>query len=204
MRGREYELSSNNAHTHLEMRALLAGRNLISLAEAGVIAAPEETGETFEANALIKAEAACIATGLPAIADDSGLMVDALGGTPGVHSARYCPGSDADRVAFLLKNLAGIPEERRTARFVSAVACVFPDGRRFAVQADCPGVILDAPRGPGGFGYDPVFFYPPMNATFAEIGSDRKNSISHRGRALGLFIEKLDALERESIEDNKC
>ena len=122
------------------------------------------------------------------MADDSGLMVDALGGAPGVYSARYGGlHTDAERIALLLENMKDVPEEARTAQFVCAVTCLLPDGRKIAVQGVCPGVILRAPRGEGGFGYDPVFYLPEFGKTFAELAGEEKNRISHRGRALREF-----------------
>ncbi len=156
----------------------------------GIDIDPEETGETFLENAYIKAEAFMKASLLPAIADDSGLSVDALGGAPGVYSARYAKGSDSDRCAKLLRNLENVTD--RSAHFVSAVAIVFPDGRKFDAVGKCSGEITYAPAGENGFGYDPVFFLPEFNKTMAEISADQKNSISHRGKALRLLAEKLE------------
>ena len=152
-----FVLASNNQKKKGEMSAILQelGIEVLSMEEAGVHTQPEEDGETFEENALIKARAACKASGLPALADDSGLAVDALGGAPGIHSARYCPGSDWDRLQFLLHNMKDIPREKRGARFVSAVACVFPDGTERVWRGECPGLVLEEPQGQGGFGYDP-------------------------------------------------
>ncbi|HEX3040344.1 MAG TPA: XTP/dITP diphosphatase [Caproiciproducens sp.] len=155
----------------------------------------EETGTTFRENAYLKAEAACRQTGMPAVADDSGLMVDALDGAPGVYSARYAGegASDADRIAKLLANLKEVPKEKRTAKFVSAVCCVFPDGKRIDVQGECPGVIAFEPHGNGGFGYDPVFLV--NGKSFAELSAEEKDSISHRGRALKKLAEQLQLLK---------
>lgn len=155
----------------------------------------EETGTTFRENAYLKAEAACRQTGMPAVADDSGLMVDALDGAPGVYSARYAGegASDADRIAKLLANLKEVPKEKRTAKFVSAVCCVFPDGKRIDVQGECPGEIDFEPHGNGGFGYDPVFLV--NGKSFAELSAEEKDSISHRGRALKKLAEQLQLLK---------
>lgn len=144
----------------------------------------EETGTTFEKNAYLKAASACRETGLPAIADDSGLAVDALDGAPGVYSARYAGenATDAERIAKLLRELDGVPAEKRTAQFVSVVCCVFPDGRTLSVRGECPGRIGFAPRGEGGFGYDPVF--EVGDRTYAELSAEEKDAISHRGNAL--------------------
>ncbi|MBR5390664.1 MAG: RdgB/HAM1 family non-canonical purine NTP pyrophosphatase [Clostridia bacterium] len=190
-----YVIATNNPHKLKEIRAILENdrRRFLSRQEAGVHTDPEETGTTFEENALIKARAACAASGLPAMADDSGIAVDALNGGPGVFSARYCEGSDEDRVHFLLKKLENVPDGQRGGRFVSAVACVFPDGTEFTVRGECFGQILREMRGGGGFGYDPVFFDPKENATFAQIPQERKNEISHRARALAKMKAELEA-----------
>lgn len=185
-------LATNNPKKLRELEAILSGRQICTLKQAGIDIEIAETGQTFEENALIKARAACAASGLPAIADDSGLEVDALGGRPGVLSARYCEGTDEDRVRFLLENMKDIPGESRTARFVSAVACVFSDGREIVVRGECNGVILRECRGDGGFGYDPVFFVPEENGTFAEITAETKNRISHRGKALQKLKKELE------------
>ena len=190
-----YVIATNNEHKLKEIRAILETdkRRFLSRAEAGICTDPEETGATFEENALIKARAACAASGLPAMADDSGIAVDALNGGPGVFSARYCAGSDEDRVHFLLKNMEKVPDGQRGGRFVSAIACVFPDGTEFTVRGECFGQILREMRGQGGFGYDPVFFDPKENATFAQIPQERKNEISHRARALAKMKAELEA-----------
>lgn len=184
-----FVIATNNQKKLREIDAILKqiGASAVTMKEAGISTDPEETGKTFEENAFIKAEAACKASNMPAIADDSGLEVDALGGAPGIYSARYCEGSDGDRVDFLLKNMEG--KENRSARFVSAIACVFPGGEKIIVRGTCEGVILYAPQGENGFGYDPVFFVPEHNQTFAQLESEIKNKISHRAVAL----EKLAA-----------
>ena len=175
-----YVIATNNPHKLKEIRAILENdrRRFLSMQEAGVHTDPEETGT---------------ASGLPAMADDSGIAVDALNGGPGVFSARYCEGSDEDRVHFLLKKLENVPDGQRGGRFVSAVACVFPDGTEFTVRGECFGQILREMRGGGGFGYDPVFFDPKENATFAQIPQERKNEISHRARALAKMKAELEA-----------
>ncbi|HWQ50958.1 MAG TPA: RdgB/HAM1 family non-canonical purine NTP pyrophosphatase, partial [Terriglobales bacterium] len=157
----------------------------------------EETGETFEENARLKAAAYAKAAGIPAVADDSGLAVDALGGAPGVYSARYGGEGhdDAWRVGHLLENLESVPEGRRGAHFVSALAYSTPAGEGFVVRGECEGVILRAPKGTGGFGYDPVFLYAPDGLTFSELPEARKNEVSHRGAAMRRFIEKLGELQ---------
>lgn len=151
----------------------------------------EENGTSFEENALIKARFAAKATGLPSVADDSGLCVDALGGAPGIYTARFAgEPSDSDKNnAKLLNVMSDVPEEKRTARFVSAVACVFPDGREFTVRGECEGKIAFKLSGNKGFGYDPLFI--SELGCFGEISDEQKDSISHRGRALLKFKEIL-------------
>lgn len=187
----KFILASHNAKKYKELQEILStnGIELQPLPEDAP--EPEENGTSFEENALIKAHAACELTGLPAIADDSGLCVDALQGAPGIRSARYCEGSDADRNAFLLKNLENVPEGKRAARFVCAVACVFPDGREMTVQGMCEGNILRENRGAGGFGYDPLFFVEDYDCTFGELPAQVKNKISHRAQALDALAERL-------------
>ena len=153
----------------------------------------EETGTTFSQNALLKAESACRATGHPTVADDSGLAVDALGGAPGVYSARYA-GEDTPyekKIEKLLDSIRDVPKEKRGAKFVCSICCVFPNGDRITAEAECRGSIAFAPSGSGGFGYDPVFLVG--DRTFAELSPEEKDGISHRGRALRLFAEKLRA-----------
>ncbi len=193
-----YVIATNNAHKLREIRAILENdtRAFLSMEEAHIHTDPEETGTTFEENALIKARAACAASGLPAMADDSGICVDALNGAPGIHSARYCPGTDRERTEFLLKNMENVPDGQRQGRFVSAIACVYPDGTEFTVRGECEGVILREIRGEGGFGYDPVFFSPGDGCTFAEMPQARKNEISHRARALAAMKAALEARGR--------
>lgn len=176
------------------LRAELGDRiTLKSLDDIGFLEEIEENGATFSENALIKASAIA-ARGYIALADDSGLCVEALDGEPGVYSARYAGehGNDAANNALLLRNLAGV--ENRRAAFVCAFACVFPDGRTpILAEGRVEGEILTAPRGSGGFGYDPLFYYPPLEKTLAEIGKEEKNSISHRGAAVRAFAAKLAA-----------
>jgi XTP/dITP diphosphohydrolase len=159
--------------------------DLTLLADTPGATLPEETGATYRENALIKARAAMQATGAMAIGDDSGIEVDALGGAPGLHSARWGgPGlDDAGRNALLLERLRDVPAERRTARFRCVIAIVNPDGRERAVEGVVEGVIGAAPRGTGGFGYDPLFLYPPLGCTFGELSPEAKHRVSHRGRA---------------------
>ena len=193
-----YVIATNNAHKLREIRAILENdsRAFLSMEEAHIHTDPEETGATFEENALIKARAACAASGLPAMADDSGICVDALGGAPGIHSARYCPGTDRERTEFLLKNMEAVPDGQRQGRFVSVIACVYPDGTEFTVRGECEGVILREIRGEGGFGYDPIFFAPGDGCTCAEMPQARKHEISHRARALAAMKAALEARGR--------
>lgn len=146
----------------------------------------EEEGETYEENAAHKALTVARHTGLPAVADDSGLEVEALGGAPGVRSARFAgeKASDEERIAKLLKLLEGLPLKRRRARFVCVIALATPDGRVELFRGECYGYIAEEPKGKGGFGYDPVFLVPEYGKTFAELGLEVKNRISHRARAL--------------------
>lgn len=187
-------LASHNKKKMAEMRAILSelGVEILSQADVGVDIEPEETGTTFEENARIKAEAIMQATGLPAIADDSGLVVDALNGEPGVYSARYGGEGldDTGRWQLLLKNMAG--KKDRACRFVSVVCCAFPDGSQIMTRGECHGVVAEGPRGEGGFGYDPVFWLPEKGKSMAELSPEEKNSISHRGNALRVFKEELE------------
>lgn len=188
-------LASQNAHKKVEMEHILAqyGIELVLQSELGIHVDAEETGTTFEENSLIKAKAVMEAAGLPAIADDSGLCVDALNGAPGVYSARYGGEGldDAGRYRLLLENLRG--QLDRKGKFVSVVTACFPNGDVIVVRGECPGTIAYAPQGENGFGYDPVFFVPSMRKTFAQLTEEEKNAISHRGNALKAFSEKLEA-----------
>jgi len=162
------------------------GWGVVGLDEFPDIGEIPEEGDTFEENALTKARAAVKATGRPAIADDSGLAVDALGGVPGVRSARFAgpEASDEENNRKLLKMMEGVPDESRTARFVCAIALVTPHGLEEVVKGECEGVILRELRGREGFGYDPLFYHPGSGKTFAEMSADEKNRLSHRFRAL--------------------
>ena len=186
-------LASDNRHKLVEFRELFKpfGVDLLSKAEAGFFDEVEENGATFAENAFIKAEAVMRATHLPAIADDSGICVDALGGQPGVFSARYTGNhadSDQDRCRLVLKNLGNDPH--RTARFVCALCCVFPNGDVLRAEGKCEGDILYAPQGDNGFGYDPIFRPRGFDRSMAELTMEEKNAISHRGRALAIFREE--------------
>lgn len=183
-------LASDNAHKLSEFRELFRTMDveLLSKAEAGVSGDVEETGETFAENAYIKAEAVMRASGLPAVADDSGLAVVALDGAPGVRSARYTGDhndSDEARYRLLLQNLGDRTD--RDARFVCALCCVFPDGDVLWAEGVCEGNILYAPRGKNGFGYDPIFQPEGYDRSMAELTMEEKNAVSHRGKALRIF-----------------
>ena len=169
--------------------------DIISMTEAGITDDIEETGSTFEENALIKAKKVLRTTGEIVLADDSGLEVDYLNGAPGVYSARYAGegASDMDRNRKLLDALAGVTADKRSARFVCAIAVVFPDGNDIVVRGKCEGMIALEPKGSTGFGYDPLFYIPSLGATIAQLDSVTKNSISHRGNALRKLAEKLEA-----------
>ncbi len=184
-------LATNNKNKVHEFCTLLQseGVEILSKSDVGLTSDVEETGATFAENAYIKAMAAMQATGLPSIADDSGLSVDSLDGKPGVLSARYTGNhddSDRDRYELLLKNMNGI--EDRCARFVCAICCVFPNGDVISVEGTCKGIIVFEPRGENGFGYDPVFCADGMEKTMAELSMAEKNRISHRGNALRSFL----------------
>ena len=187
-------LASKNQKKLVEMNDILShlGIEVCSETEAGVDLEVEETGTTFEENSLLKAKAVMEASGLPAIADDSGLCVDCLNGAPGVYSARYGGEglSDEDRYRMLLENMRG--QMTRTAKFVSVITCCFPNGDVLTARGECPGTIAFAPMGEGGFGYDPVFFVPELKKTFAQLTAEEKNAISHRGKALEAFKVKLE------------
>ena len=224
-------MASNNAHKIAELRAILSayGLDVVSQREAGVHVEPEETGTTFEENSRIKAVAVMQACGLPAVADDSGLMVDALNGEPGVYSARYggpdCI-SDSDRINYLLKKLENVPEGKRTAKFVSVITLVTPDGKVYPLLhwecligrarsaditlpypdvANVHAVLMRNDAGEwtvsdlsrSGFGYDPVFFAEDAGCTFAELAPEQKNQVSHRARALRAFVEKAFGTKKE-------
>jgi len=193
---RRIVLATNNPGKVREFNAVLAGFNLeIAPQSAFNVPEAEETGLTFVENALLKARNAALHSGLPALADDSGLVVDALGGAPGIHSARYAgPGAD-DRanIAKLLAELSGVPAERRTARFVCVLALLHhpADPMPLICQGSWEGVILTELRGANGFGYDPVFFVPSEQCTAAELEPAVKNRLSHRGRALARLAQAL-------------
>ena len=188
-------IASNNKKKITELRAILTdmGFETVSQSEAGLTLEPEETGNTFAENAYIKAHAVMAQSGCAAVADDSGLEVLALDGSPGIYSARYGGDaglSDADRTRLLIKNLQGISD--RSARFVSSIACVFPDGGTVTAEGYWDGEILSECKGEGGFGYDPVFYDPRIGLTAAEMPPEQKNKISHRATALIKFRENME------------
>ena len=188
-------LATGNKGKVREFREILEplGYEIVPQSELGLTLDVEETGSTFEENALLKASAVLQATGHAAVADDSGLCVDALGGAPGVHSARYGGGkawTDQQKYEYLLQQMEGVSDRR--ARFVSAIVCLFPDGSRITVRGECPGRILTAAAGAAGFGYDPVFAPDGYDESFGQLGPEVKNRLSHRARALAALREKLE------------
>ena len=189
-------LASKNPHKLVEIRQITDkfGFELVLQSELCVDIDVEETGTTFEENSLLKARAVMEATGLPALADDSGIAVDALNGEPGVYSARYGGDpamTDHDRMMLLLKNAEAIPDGQRQAKFVCVISFITPDGRIIQARGEIHGELTRQPRGENGFGYDPIFYYPPFGQTTAEIPAEQKNAVSHRGNALRIFNEKL-------------
>ena len=189
-------LASKNPHKLVEIRQITDkfGFELILQSELGVDIDVEETGTTFEENSLLKAEAVMKATGLPAIADDSGIAVDALNGEPGIYSARYGFDDTLDdrgRMMLLLKNTEQVPDGQRQAQFVCVITFITSDGKTIQARGEIHGELTREPRGTNGFGYDPIFYYPPMGMTTAELPSEVKNQVSHRGNALRILNEKL-------------
>lgn len=189
----KFILASQNQHKLVEMQNILSahGVEVVLQSELGLHVEVEETGATFAENAMLKAKAVMAASGLPAIADDSGVCVDALSGAPGVYSARYGGPEldDVGRYRLLLENMRGARD--RTAHFTSAIACAFPNGDTIEAEGICPGMIAYAPQGDGGFGYDPVFFLPQLRKTYAQLTPEEKAAVSHRGKALEVFDQKL-------------
>ena len=193
-------LASKNPHKLTELSAILSqhGFEIALESEYGLDIDVDETGATFEENSLLKAEAVMKASGLPVLADDSGLMVDALDGAPGVYSARYGhKSSDGERTEFLLENMKDVPDGKRTAKFVCVITCLWPDGRKIVARGECPGVITHEVHGENGFGYDPVFYLPELGMTYAELPSEQKNAISHRARALQEFCRKYQQMQEK-------
>jgi XTP/dITP diphosphohydrolase len=189
-------LASKNKHKLVEIRQITDkfGFDLVLQSELGIDIDVEETGTTFEENSFIKAEAVMKATGLPALADDSGICVDALGGEPGIYSARYGFDDSLDdwgRLELLLKNTEHVPDGQRQAKFVAVITMVAPNGEVIQARGEIHGELLRAPVGENGFGYDPIFYYPPLGKSTAELAPEEKNQVSHRGNALKVFYEKL-------------
>jgi len=189
-------LASKNPHKLVEISRITEkfGFELVLQSELGVDIDVEETGTTFEENSLLKAEAVMKATGLPALADDSGIAVDALNGEPGIYSARYGFDESLDdwgRLLLLLKNTEHIPDGQRQAQFVCVISFVTPDGKVIQARGEIHGELTREPAGDNGFGYGPIFFYPPLGKTTAELSPEEKNQVSHRANALKLFYEKM-------------
>lgn len=190
----DFLIATHNMKKRAELERILKplGINVLTADEAGVdLTDVEETGTTFEENAELKAVSGCKESGMPCIADDSGLMVDALDGAPGVYSARFAGdhGNDRKNNEKLLECLEGVEPKDRTAKYVACVCCVFPDGRKFTVRGECHGVIGFEEKGSNGFGYDPLFYIGER--AFAEFSPEEKDEISHRGNALRLFAEEV-------------
>ena len=189
-------LASKNAHKLQEISKITEkfDMELVLESQVGVDIDVEETGSTFEENSFIKAEAVMKATGLPALADDSGIAVDALNGEPGIYSARYGFDPSLDdwgRLELLLKNTEQVPNGSRQAQFVCVITLVTPEGQVIQARGEAHGELLRQPAGEGGFGYDPIFYYPSLGKSFAELSPEEKNQVSHRAQALKLFYEKL-------------
>ena len=186
-------IASGNAGKVREYKALLAPlgfTEVLSLKDAGIVSDPEETGATFEENAAIKARALKELCDCAVLADDSGLEVDALGGEPGVYSARYKGiKTDEEKNEYILGRLAGLPDEKRTARFVCVIHFIYPDGKEVAARGVCEGIIGREPLGENGYGYDPIFMYGEKS--FAQLSQEEKRAVSHRGNALRDLLEKL-------------
>jgi len=190
----KYIIATHNMKKRNELARILEplGVEVLTAEQAGVeLTDVEETGTTFEENARLKSESGCKESGMPCIGDDSGLVVDALDGAPGVYSARYAGdhGNDPANIALLLENMKDVPDEKRTARFMCTVCCTYPDGSEIVVSGTCEGKIGYEPKGDGGFGYDPVFMVG--DKSFAELTAEEKDKISHRGNALKALAEAL-------------
>ena len=189
-------LASKNKHKLVEISKITEkfGFELVLQSERGIDIDVEETGTTFEENSFIKAEAVMKATGLPALADDSGIAVDALNGEPGIYSARYGFDDSLDdwgRLLLLLKNTEHVPDGQRQAQFVCVITMVTPDGKVIQARGEIHGELLREARGENGFGYDPIFYYPPAGMSTAEMSPEDKNKVSHRANALNAFYTKL-------------
>ena len=189
-------LASKNKHKLEEISKITEkfDMELVMESELGVDIDVEETGSTFEENSFLKAEAVMKATGLPALADDSGIAVDALNGEPGIYSARYGFNESLDdrgRLNLLLKNTENVPDDKRQAKFVCVITLVTPQGQTIQARGEVHGMLLRAPAGENGFGYDPIFYYPPFGKSLAQVSPEEKNRVSHRANALKVFYEKL-------------
>ena len=189
-------LASKNKHKLIEISKITEKFDieLVMESDLGVDIDVEETGTTFDENSFLKANAVMQATGLPALADDSGISVDALNGEPGVYSARYGFDESLDdwgRLQLLLKNTEQVPDGQRQAQFVCVITLVMPDGQTIQARGEVHGELLRAPAGEGGFGYDPIFYYPPYGKSLAEVTPEEKNQVSHRAKALQAFYQKL-------------
>ncbi len=189
-------LASKNKHKLEEISKITErfDMELVLESELGVDIDVEETGASFEENSFLKAEAVMKATGLPALADDSGIAVDALNGEPGIYSARYGFDDTLDdwgRLQLLLKNAEHIPDGQRQAKFVCVITLVTPEGKTIQARGEVHGELLRSPAGEGGFGYDPIFYYPPYGASLAQVSAEEKNRVSHRANALKIFYQKL-------------
>ena len=189
-------LASKNKHKWEEIREITEKLDiqLVMESELGVDIDVEETGSTFEENSLQKAMAVMEATGLPALADDSGIAVDALNGEPGIYSARYGFDESLDdwgRLQLLLHNMENVPDDQRQGKFVCVITMITPGGEIIQARGEVHGTIAREPHGSGGFGYDPIFYYPPFGKTLAEVPAEQKNQVSHRAKALNRFYEKL-------------
>ncbi|MFN0062087.1 MAG: RdgB/HAM1 family non-canonical purine NTP pyrophosphatase [Myxococcaceae bacterium] len=187
-------LATTNRCKVAELTQLLSLEGVLALDAFRDYAPPEETGATFEANAILKARSLMQHVGLPALGEDSGLCVDALGGAPGIHSARYAPGTDADRVSALLSALRDVPAGKRAASFQCALCLCLPDQPPTVVRAECRGEIAFVQRGAEGFGYDPVFVISPMGQTFAELPMAEKLRHSHRAKAAAALFPHIQAM----------
>ena len=188
-------LASQNKHKWEEIRKITEKLDiqLIMESDLGMCIEVEETGTTFEENSFQKAEAVMKATGLPALADDSGISVEALNGAPGVYSARYGTPDldDHGRMELLRKNMENVPDGQRQAKYVCVITMVTPEGETIQARGEVHGLITREAAGNGGFGYDPIFYYPPFGKTLAEVSAEDKNRVSHRAQALNLFYDKL-------------
>ena len=194
----KFVIATGNEGKVREFKRILEpmGFEVLSLKEMGLTLDVEETGATFAENARIKAQEACRLTGLAAVADDSGLCVDALNGAPGIYSARYSGEGDDGNNQKLLRQLAGVPAEKRTGRYICAISCIFPDQTELTAEGICEGKIGYALSGDHGFGYDPLFLCPEYGRSYAQITPEEKNRISHRAKALQGIKKIIDELGR--------